>query len=320
MDRQALVAALKAVRGVADADVDPDDAGGLGTLRLDLEAGVDEHAVADQVSKVLREKFGLGVDSDRVELVEVGGEEPASSTPTSAPAAAPTSAPATAPAAAKKPAPRAAVPPYEPAPAKAATDEPLPPGKPAAEPAVEPAPVAEPAASADEESESTPIGDATLADIGPARTEQLAEEITLPGSLTLPIPRLSSRPSIAKMHLVSAGFDVTVSVTLAADGRTAVGEARGMASPSGVHRAVATATLRAVEELLDGVIRVELEHLEVTTMGAERTVVVLLTLLTRRGSEPLTGAAAVRDDVRQAVIRATLDALNRRLEMLLTEA
>ena len=57
----------------------------------------------------------------------------------------------------------------------------------------------------------------------------------------------------------------------------------------------------------------------VTPMGTERTVVVLLTLLTSRGGEVLTGAAAVRDDVRQAVIRATLDALNRRLELLLTE-
>jgi hypothetical protein len=36
------------------------------------------------------------------------------------------------------------------------------------------------------------------------------------------------------------------------------------------------------------------------------------------GSERLTGAAAVREDIRQAVIRATLDALNRRLEPLLS--
>ena len=45
--------------------------------------------------------------------------------------------------------------------------------------------------------------------------------------------------------------------------------------------------------------------------------VVALTLLSGRGTERLTGAAAVREDVRQAVIRATLDALNRRLETLL---
>jgi hypothetical protein len=122
------------------------------------------------------------------------------------------------------------------------------------------------------------------------------------------------------MHLVSAGLDVTASVTLASAGRSATGECRGLASPSGVHRAVAVATLRAVEELVGGSVRVELEHLEITPMGTERTVVVLLTLLTAQGSEHLTGAAAVRDDVRQAVIRATLDALNRRLELLLTEA
>jgi hypothetical protein len=39
--------------------------------------------------------------------------------------------------------------------------------------------------------------------------------------------------------------------------------------------------------------------------------------VTSRGTEQLTGAAMVREDVRQAVIRATLDSLNRRIETLL---
>ena len=291
MDRQALVAALRAVRGVADADVDPDDAGGLGTLRLDLEAGVDEVAVANQVSKVLREKFGLGVDSERVELVEVQPEAEAEAVaePTVAKTIDLTTDPAEASVA-------------EPAPAPATSEEPK---------AAAPEPKSEaPAPKAEAAGEPTPLGDEAW-----AASVEVAETQSMP----LPAPRVSGRPSIAKMHLISAGFDVTATVTLAADGRTAVGEARGLASPSGVHRAVATATLRAVEQLIGDSIRVELEHLEVTTMGAEKTVVVLLTLLTRQGSEPLTGAAAVRDDVRQAVIRATLDALNRRLEMLLSE-
>jgi hypothetical protein len=146
--------------------------------------------------------------------------------------------------------------------------------------------------------------------------EEQVTEATAP----VPGPRSAGRPSIAKMHLVSAGLDDPAAATLPAAGRTATGESRGLASPSGVHRAVAVATLRAVEELVGEVARVELEHLEITPMGTERTVVVLLTLLTAQGSEHLTGAAAVRDDVRQAVIRATLDALNRRLELLLTEA
>jgi hypothetical protein len=299
VDRQALVAALRAVRGVADADVDPDEAGGLGTLRLDLEAGVDEVAVASQVSKVLREKFGLGVDSDRVEMVEVqpegAAEAEAEPSPvattidlTTDPAEASLAEPAPAPAKAEAPEPKAAAPEPTAAEARAAAPEP----------------------KTETKAEPTPLGDEAW-----AASVEVAETQSMP----LPAPRVSGRPSIAKMHLISAGFDVTATVTLAADNRTAVGEARGLASPSGVHRAVATATLRAVEQLVGDSVRVELEHLEVTTMGAEKTVVVLLTLLTRQGSEPLTGAAAVRDDVRQAVIRATLDALNRRLEMLLSE-
>ena len=188
LDRAALVAALKAVQGVADADVDPDAQGGLGTLRLDLEAGVDESAVASRVSQVLREQFGLGVDADRVELVEVAPRQDAP-TPLTIPEAKPDLA------VVKK----VDVPP---------ADEP---------------PVARAAAEA-------------------AGVEQVAEQ----RSLTLPLPRASHRPSIAKIHLVSEGLDVTASVTLAGAGRLAVGEARGLASQSGVHKAVAVATLRAV--------------------------------------------------------------------------
>ena len=216
MDNSELIAALRAVPGVSDADVTPDPEGGLGTLRLDLEAGVDEAAVASSVGRLLREQFGLGVDADRVQVVE----------------------------------------------------------------------------------------------------DAIVDHEPMP---SLPEQRSAARPAIARMHLVSSGLDVTASVTLSSGEAQATGEARGAASQTGVHRAVAAATLRAVEQLVGGQVRFELEHLEVTPMGNERTVVVSLTLLTGRGAERLTGAAGVREDVRQAVIRATLDALNRRLEILLSE-
>lgn len=236
------MSALRAVEGVADADVGPDTEGGLGTLRLDLEPGCDEGAVATQVSRLLRERFGLGVDADRVTVADNHLETTVEATP------------------------------------------------------------------------DTP--DVPVAEPEPTFVENVSESRLV----SLPEPRVNLRPAIAKMHLVASGLDVSASVTLSSGTRTATGEARGLASQSGVHRAVAMATLRAVEALVGEGFRVELEHLEITPMGAtERTVVVLLTLLTAQGSETLTGAAAVRDDVRQAVIRATLDALNRRLELLLTE-
>lgn len=281
LDREALVAALRALPGVLDADVDPDDRGGLGTLRLDLEPGVDEGDVAGRVSRVLREEFGLGVDSERAELrdadisvVEDVRPEPAPSGPVPVTPASISLPPL--PSAAASPSPPADLPPAD-------------------------LPIAEPQAPAS------------------ASVTASVEDVREVRSVTLPLPRASRRASIAKMHLVSAGLDMTATVTLASAERVAVGESRGLASSTGVHRAVASATLRAVEQLVGDGVRLELEHLEVTPMGSERTVVVLLTLLTERGGESLTGAATVRDDVRQAVIRATLDALNRRLELLLTE-
>jgi chromate transport protein ChrA len=55
-----IVAALRAVPGIADADVEPDAEGsGLGLLRLGLTPGVDEVQVATRVGRLLREQFGL---------------------------------------------------------------------------------------------------------------------------------------------------------------------------------------------------------------------------------------------------------------------
>jgi hypothetical protein len=218
-DFRDIVAALRDVPGVSEADVEPDADGGMGLLRLGLEAGVDEVAVATTVGRLLRERFGLGVDADRVQIIED-------------------------------------------------------------------------------------------AQVHPPGLEETSE-------VGVPQQRVGGRPAISRMHLVSSGLDVTATVSLTSDGRIASGEARGSASQSGVHRAVATAALRAVEELSGDVARFELDHLEVTHLGSERMVIVGLTMLSSRGSERLTGAAAVREDVRQAVIRATLDALNRRLETLL---
>lgn len=216
-DARDIVAALRALPGVADADVEPDGEGGLGLLRLGLDPGADEVEVATRVGRLLAEQFGIGVDADRVQVVE------------------------------------------------------------------------------------------------DAPSVTLALE---PDEPVLVPDQRRSRPSITRMHLVSSGLDVTAAVTLTGHGRISTGTSRGAASTSGVHRAVATATLRAVEELSGAPVRFELDHLEVAALGNERTVLVALTLVSTRGAERLTGAAVVREDVRQAVIRATLDALNRRLETL----
>jgi hypothetical protein len=208
-DYAEIVAALRAVPGVAEADVVPDDdGGGLGLLRLGLSPGVDEVQVASRVGRLLRDRFGLGVDADQVQLIE----------------------------------------------------------------------------------------DAETLDVS---------------------SQSGHRPVISRMQLVSSGLDVSASVSLTFQGTVVRGESTGTATQSGVQRAVAAASLHAIEQLISSRARFELEHVEVTASGRDRTALVSVTMVSGAGTDRLTGSAIVREDARQAVIRAVLDAVNRRLEPLL---
>lgn len=66
----ALVDALCKVPGVGAAGLEPDGKGGWGLLHLDLLPGTDEIGVAAAVGRLLRERFGLGVDTGAIALVE----------------------------------------------------------------------------------------------------------------------------------------------------------------------------------------------------------------------------------------------------------
>ena len=209
-DYAEIVAALRALPGVADADVEPDaEGGGLGLLRLGLAPGVDEVQVATKVGRLLREQFGLGVDAERVQLIE-----------------------------------------------DAASPE-------------------------------------------------------------VPAQSRGRRPVINRMQLVSSGLDVTATVQLSYRDHLVKGESTGTATQSGVHRAVAMAALHALEQLIENKARFEVDHVEVAPAGRDRTVLVTVTMVSATGTDRLTGSAVVREDVRQAAIRAALDAVNRRLEPLL---
>jgi hypothetical protein len=253
-DHRDLVAALLGVPGVAAAAVEP-LGGGPGTLRLQLVSGADEVDVAGAVNRLLRSRFGLAVDADRVRVLE--GSGPASTGLAGTPMER-TPGPVREPAA-------------EPPNGHRSRSEPP--------PAPEPAPAVAPAAT-------------SVASTG--------------------------RLLIERVQLVSAGLGVSVSVTLRSGDRAVVGEAEGAATALALNRTVAEATLRAVESVVVGQdVRFFVEHVELAATGDERTALVVLSMLTDRATQRLSGASVVREDVRQAVIRAVLAAVNRRVEPML---
>src|SRR3954447_4458422 len=270
-----IVTALSAVAGVADAEIAPDGRpGGAGTLRLTLEPGSDEVAVAAAVNRVLREQFGLTVDANRVAVVkESTMRRPRGTTPAE---------------------PRSL---WEQQ------------GKGGSAVEGETVSITGTSTTSTTSTTGSPGGPGTDADL-----ESMGiREVTLPSAR-------GSRLLIDRLELSSADLTVDAEVTLALHGETYVRRAQAGPTPTWIQRAVAQATLRAVEECIRYEARFEVEHLEVPVMGAERAALVEISMVTKRGTERFTGVSAVRDDVRAAVVRASLAALNRRLESYLVPA
>jgi hypothetical protein len=286
-DQRELVAALLSVDGVADAAIEQtagETEPGPGSLRLLLRPGADEVGVATAVNKVLRDRFGLAVDSDRVAVVEEQAADPAGEPG------------------------RKGTRPTKAAAAKARTG---------VERVGRAAEIV--AAVVDAPTGSTAAPQAPRASGAVESVEVATAE---PPRGLEPDAELGRGPrmTIERVQVVTAGLSVTSSVTLAVGDQVEVGEVEGVASASGVHRTVANATLLAVAALVGDVARFELEHVEISSAAGEQTALALVTMLTDRGGERLSGSSVVRDDQRQAVIRAVLAAVNRRVEPLLTPA
>jgi hypothetical protein len=207
-DTDDVVAALRAVAGVFDAEILPDDTGGPGTLRLQLEPGADEVRVATSVHRLLGDKFGLGVDAGRVQVVEE---------------AMPRRPMRLSEQAAEQRAERPSQPPAQPV------------------PPAQPEPPAQPVSG--RHAARSPLS--AVPEPEPFEPEPFEPE---------PEPK-RTRLLIHRMQLVSARSGVSSEVTLEREGEVHSGYAEALATTASVHRAVAQATLRAVEEAVGSTVR-----------------------------------------------------------------
>lgn len=131
------------------------------------------------------------------------------------------------------------------------------------------------------------------------------------------------RVVIDHVQVSTFGLDANVEVRLLAGGETASGYATGPAVDGYVLRLCAVAAAAAVDELLRGADNAErgrcfVEHAAVVPFGNCEVATVVALLVCEGWVEQLAGSALVAGDPRQAVVRATLAAVNRRLEALLS--
>lgn len=133
-----------------------------------------------------------------------------------------------------------------------------------------------------------------------------------------PAPRERPRARISTINAEVTGVHASITVVLDLEGETYVGSASGPASETARKRLVAQATLNAVEEYLHGTMNFALEDVEIVRLGRESVAVACVTLVTPLGEQALSGAALVRNNDRDSIVKATLDAINRRVGFLTT--
>ncbi|QDY11946.1 hypothetical protein FJK98_29220 [Micromonospora sp. HM134] len=131
------------------------------------------------------------------------------------------------------------------------------------------------------------------------------------------------RVVIDHVQVSTFGLDANVEVRLLTAGEPAAGHATGPAVDGYVLRLCAVAAAAAVDELLRHAERTAergrcfVEHAAVVPFGNCEVATVVVLLVCDGWVEQLAGSALVSGDPRQAVVRATLAAVNRRLEALL---
>ena len=162
-------------------------------------------------------------------------------------------------------------------------------------------------------SEAAPRGRAATAPPAvaaePAETLRPARSEGRPGA---PAARTSdSRVRFVSVNVYVSGPRVQAQVELRWKGVSRMGSSSGWASRDSAHRLVAAATLAALQEFLEESWAMSLQNVEFVRFGREEVAVAGLSLITHRHEKLLAGCCPVEQDAHQAVVLATLAAVNR---------
>jgi hypothetical protein len=128
-----------------------------------------------------------------------------------------------------------------------------------------------------------------------------------------PVAAAEDPPRIrfGSVNLYMDGARAQAQVELRWKGVLRMGSASGWCSREGANRLVAAATLAALQEFLDDDVALGVEDVSLVRVSGHEVAIVGLALLTHRQEKILAGCCTVGRDLPQAVVLATLSALNR---------
>ena len=126
-----------------------------------------------------------------------------------------------------------------------------------------------------------------------------------------PAAERDDRVRFEGVNLYVSGPRTQAQVELRWRGLPRMGSASGLSTRDESHRLVAQATATAVQDFLTDPVAFTVRDVEFVDVGRRRVAVVAIAMLAHRQEKMLTGACSVEQDTPQAVVLATLAALNR---------
>ncbi len=125
------------------------------------------------------------------------------------------------------------------------------------------------------------------------------------------------RPVLVNSTAEVSGLRSLVRVTLAKDNDESVGFAEGSVASTARHRLVATATVDALRQLEPAAECIDIDSAQIVRVGAHDVAIVTVVFVLPPSEQLVSGSAIVRQHSEaDAVVRAVLDATNRRLPSL----
>ncbi len=121
----------------------------------------------------------------------------------------------------------------------------------------------------------------------------------------------AERIRFGSVNLFVSGARTQAQVELRWKGLPRMGSASGWSTRAASHRLIAAATVAAIREFLADELALGVEEVSLFRLGRHRAVVVSLSLVEHRREKVLVGSCAVGGDLQEAVVLATLAALNR---------
>ncbi len=126
----------------------------------------------------------------------------------------------------------------------------------------------------------------------------------------------STRPKLVGLTLRTVNGMAEVKVELLTGDKIILGLAEGPSSSHNKLRLSVEATLKALAPLTMDKFQFVTEDVGITQLAKQQIALVSITLIASVGEQSLTGCALVRNDDQEAVVKATLDAVNRKLRFL----